>query len=335
MNLTPTSTACASTLASTQCTINLALGPGSYDATVTTYDQTNGAGNALSAAQAVPLVVNEGEQNTVALSLGGIATSLSIVPDATAFPGGAAYGLVLAPSTSGAVAVFGVDADGNYILGAGAPTVTLTSSDSTVATVSAASSASPNRFTVTTVASGPAAAQLTASVTPVSGSGGSVLSTSAYLSPTPPAIPALAASGVTEFNANGSVIGLPSNAFPSETDIPTTTLTYGAGGIYETTTSPGNNMEVIVYNTSGSETDFWSTSGGMMYASAATYDTHNGWTYFAGTNTSNAALVTALDASGTTHTSGGGFAGFTDAFGITFDPQNDDLYVATNSGVLA
>jgi hypothetical protein len=215
------------------------------------------------------------------------------------------------------------------------PAVTLTSSDSTVATVSAASSASPNRFTVTTVASGPAAAQLTASVTPVSGSGGSVLSTSAYLSPTPPAIPALAASGVTEFNTNGSVIGLPSNAFPSETDIPTTTLTYGAGGIYETTTSSGNNMEVIVYNTSGSETDFWSTSGGMMYASAATYDTHNGWTYFAGTNTSNAALVTALDASGTTHTFSGGFAGFTDAFGITFDPQNDDLYVATNSGVLA
>jgi hypothetical protein len=73
----------------------------------------------------------------------------------------------------------------------------------------------------------------------------------------------------------------------------------------------------------------------MMYAAAAAYDSHNGWTYFAGTNTSNAAAVTAIDASGTTHTFSGGFAGFTAAYGITFDPQNDDLYVATTSGVLA
>jgi hypothetical protein len=333
VNLTPTSAGCASTLASTQCTINLAVNPGSYDATVTTYDQTNGAGNALSAAQAVPFVVNAGVQNTVALTLGGIATSLSIVPDATAFPGGLAYGLVLAPSMSGAVSVFGVDADGNYILGAGAPTVTLTSSDSTVASVSAASSASPNRFTVKTVASGPAAAQLTASVTPVSGSGGSVLTASAYLSSTPPVILALAASGVMEFNADGSVIGLPSGSFPS-TGIPTTMLTYGAGGIYETATFPGNNMYVYVFNTSGSETNSWPSTG-MMYAAAAAYDSHNGWTYFAGTNTSNAAAVTAIDASGTTHTFSGGFAGFTAAYGITFDPLNDDLYLATTSGVLA
>ena len=39
--LTPTSGGCASTLASTQCTLQVALTPGSYTATLSTYDGYN------------------------------------------------------------------------------------------------------------------------------------------------------------------------------------------------------------------------------------------------------------------------------------------------------
>jgi hypothetical protein len=71
VNLTPTSNGCASTLASTQCTVAFSVLPGSYDATLTTYDGGNATGNLLSAAQGIPFVIAAGVANSLSISLGG------------------------------------------------------------------------------------------------------------------------------------------------------------------------------------------------------------------------------------------------------------------------
>lgn len=173
VNLTSTSNGCVSTLASTQCTLTVQVPPGNYDATLTTYDGTNATGNVLSAAQSVPFAITAGVVNSLSIVLGGVPTSLRIISDSATVTGDPTIGFVLATGASAPVSVVGVDADGNYILGAGAPVVSLASTDPTQFTVSGPTAGAPNHFTVTNVASAPAAATLTATVTPSTQSGSS------------------------------------------------------------------------------------------------------------------------------------------------------------------
>ncbi|HEY5340582.1 MAG TPA: hypothetical protein VIK27_06115, partial [Candidatus Aquilonibacter sp.] len=107
VGLTASSTGCTSSLASVTCTLQLTLNAGSYTASITTYDAANATGNALSTAQNVAFTVTAGQNNLVPLSLSGIPTSVSVTA---------------ASSTS--VDVVAKDADGNYIVGSGAPTYT-------------------------------------------------------------------------------------------------------------------------------------------------------------------------------------------------------------------
>jgi hypothetical protein len=86
-NLTPSSTGCTSTLASTQCTLTLSLAPGTFTATVTTYDQVNAGGNLLSAGQNVDFTIVEGAANTITLTLSGIPTSYLIASDSSVTTG--------------------------------------------------------------------------------------------------------------------------------------------------------------------------------------------------------------------------------------------------------
>ncbi len=176
VNLTATTNGCSSTLATTQCSLTLSVPADSYNVTITTFDGANGTGNLLSAAQSVPVTIQPGVVNTLGISLGGIPTSARIVSDAAAITGDPTNGFVLATSGSAPVSVFGVDADGNYILGVGAPAVALASSDSTQFTVSTPNASAPNQFTIANVTSAAAAvATLTATVTPSAQSGASPL----------------------------------------------------------------------------------------------------------------------------------------------------------------
>ena len=169
VNLTPTSNGCSSTLASTQCALSLSVPVGMFDVTITTYDGTDGSGAILSAAESIPVTIQAGVANNLGITLGGVAASTRIVSDSPAIGGNAAGGFVL-PSGAAAVSVFGVDADGNYILGVGAPTVALTSSNASF-TIST-SAAAPNRFTITNAnAASSAVATLTATITPAAQSG--------------------------------------------------------------------------------------------------------------------------------------------------------------------
>jgi hypothetical protein len=125
-NLTPRSSACTnySTQSYTQCQIVVTTTVGSHTFSLTTYDGPNATGNKLSANTDVPVTVNAGANPPVSIVLGGIAASLEFL-----LPGSVSasptendvYGDI-----TFSVSVFPLDADRNMILGAGAPTVSMT-----------------------------------------------------------------------------------------------------------------------------------------------------------------------------------------------------------------
>jgi hypothetical protein len=150
-NLTPASPGCTTTSGATTCTIALLLNPGAYTANVTTYDATGETGNVLSSNQAVAVTITVNSANLIPMVLNGIpaSTSLSVVNS----PSGAlikGIGSAVNPATiyvdagaSATLLVTPLDADGNAIVGAGAPTVTVagTSSGQTGFTATANASA--------------------------------------------------------------------------------------------------------------------------------------------------------------------------------------------------
>jgi hypothetical protein len=166
-NLTSTSPGCTSTQSGTVCIMALTLTPGAYDATLTTFDGPNGTGNQLSAAQDLPFTVVLNQANTIPLVLGGIAVSMRLV-GGTGVTAGHLSVFTLAGNASGALDVYGVDADGNTIVGAG-PAITATTSDATQITVTAPTAAAPNTVGISTL-NATAIAHITATVTPASGS---------------------------------------------------------------------------------------------------------------------------------------------------------------------
>jgi sugar lactone lactonase YvrE len=194
--LTPNASGCSSSLAGTLCTLTipgLAPCPSSascYTGKVATYDATSGCPSAcaipvtahkLSDNQNVAFTVASGQANQINATLEGIPTAVVLVPDADAtLSGNMASGFSLAKCNSPAqhVGVLGLDADRNYILGAGAPTPSLASNDATNLPVTATPSpSSPNRFTLTppVLAAGNKVVQLTIGVTPLAGSGASLV----------------------------------------------------------------------------------------------------------------------------------------------------------------
>ena len=131
VGLTASSTGCTSSLASTTCTLTISsLNAGSYTGSITTYDGPNGTGNALSTAQNVAFTVTSNQSTLVPLTLSGIPTAIQVLSAGT-----------------NAVDVLAQDADGNFIVGAGAPTFTATaSSGPAVVTVTQPTASQPNRI---------------------------------------------------------------------------------------------------------------------------------------------------------------------------------------------
>lgn len=182
--LTPTSQGCSSGLAGTFCTLTIPnLAPGSYSGSISTWDATGGTGNELSADQNVSFKITTGQSNVIGITLGGIPTSAIIVPDSSSsLTGSVSAGFTLSKCGSDAVSVYGLDADKNIILGAGAPVPSLQSDTPASLAVSTPRPSSPNAFTIVRPSPPPAAAStvhLTATVTPDNDSGADPVSTSA------------------------------------------------------------------------------------------------------------------------------------------------------------
>jgi hypothetical protein len=149
VGLTPTSTGCSSTLASTQCTLSLALDPGGYDAAVSTYDGANATGNELSQGQSIDFTVAQGQTNTVALVLNGVPASLAVSSAAAAVHGTQNGGFTLYGAAAQQLQVEALDADGNVIVGVGSPTYTVASASGSGFTIANPTTTAPNTVTLT------------------------------------------------------------------------------------------------------------------------------------------------------------------------------------------
>lgn len=112
------------------CSLSVKLAPGPYTASITTYDGTNIAtAHVLSTAQDVPFKIVAGTSTPVRITLAGVPATLRLFPPD--YP-------VMSYSEPGVLALFGIgthtftvladDADGEGIIGPGAPALTMTSS---------------------------------------------------------------------------------------------------------------------------------------------------------------------------------------------------------------
>jgi len=168
-NLTPSGGNCSTPSfgATPVCTL-VAMAPlGNDTFTFVTYDGTGGTGNALSQNTIAQTVVS-GQTNTVSITLEGVPVGVVAYP----YPGQAnvtttAGGYALLGTTPANFLVVATDADGNVIVGPGAPVLGVTSSSSnmTVATVAN----NPNKFVLTPVTSG---VSVTLNISASGGNGG-------------------------------------------------------------------------------------------------------------------------------------------------------------------
>ncbi|HTA39062.1 MAG TPA: hypothetical protein VK760_08305, partial [Candidatus Acidoferrales bacterium] len=173
------------------CTIAFSVALGSFTFKLSAFDglldaSGNPTGKLLSADLAVPVTIKSGRTNTIRVTLDGIPKTVALVPSPKGemTGGGQAFGLSKCYShTPGqqtqAVTVLGVDADGNFILNAGAPASSLTSDDAVRLAVSASSPASPGTYLLSdptgTLPAPHSAVHLTAKVTPAAASGGAAV----------------------------------------------------------------------------------------------------------------------------------------------------------------
>jgi hypothetical protein len=331
VGLTPTSTGCSSSLASTVCTLNFDLAAGNYALTMTTYDGANGSGNVLSAAQSVPFTVLAGQNNTVTVTLGGVPTSVAFITGSAALAGSAQAGYQLDYGATGVnLSVFGLDADGNVILGPGAPTVSVTSS-STQVHVTGPSTASPNLVQLASNAQ-TSTATLTATVTPAAASGASpVTATVAISAPTARTlyVADIELSEVLTYDQQGDQQSLKfacSNCEEAES------MAYDPADqlLYVTTSNPSVNA----YNPfSGVQQSLAGGWPGFGIPMGIAYDSANGWVYVVDDLNST---VRVFDAQGNAQTlPSGAFSGLNFPAAIAYDPDNGWLYVSQDSAILA
>ena len=174
------------------CTISFSSAAGSYTYALAAFDgllSTAGSptGHQLSANLNIPVVIHTGKLNSIGVTLDGIPASVALVPSPSSELVGSALSYQLSKCYSRSssqrtqsATIFGIDADHNYILGAGAPASTLTSDDGVHLAVTSASPASPTTYLLSdptgALPSARSAVHLTAKVTPAAASGGTPVS---------------------------------------------------------------------------------------------------------------------------------------------------------------
>lgn len=151
--LTPTAQGCTSTLTSTICTLNLALSPGQYDASIATYDGYDSvhnavSGNQLSAGQLIDFTISAGVANTVSVTLSGIPASIVVTGTSSKVRGTQAAGFTTLGRNARSMLVFALDADGDIIVGPGSPAFTVGVTSGSGFTVTNPTTTAPNTFSI-------------------------------------------------------------------------------------------------------------------------------------------------------------------------------------------
>jgi hypothetical protein len=170
VGLTPATNPNCTTGSATTCAISIGLAAGAYTATFSTYDgpvvSHSASGNLLSQGQSIPITVVAGHANTVTATLDGVPASITIAPSSGSTITGTQSGGFNVPYTAQPLTIEAFDADGNLILGPGAPTFTVTATATKFA-VTQPTQGSPN--TITLAATGGGAGTLAVTATPPDG----------------------------------------------------------------------------------------------------------------------------------------------------------------------
>ena len=167
-NLTPGSANCnvPAPLSPLTCTVDVVAAPGSHTFTFTTYDQTSAAGNQLSVNSVTQsLVANQ--VNLIDVTLAGVPKALQVAPIAGAagISGDQTSGIQYFFGAARTIAVAAMDADGNYIVGPGAPVLSVSVTGGTSGAniaIAAAANGNPNDFVLNATSAGTATLAVTA-----------------------------------------------------------------------------------------------------------------------------------------------------------------------------
>jgi DNA-binding beta-propeller fold protein YncE len=340
-NLRPSSPGCSTVAGATQCSVSVTVPYGSAAYAFVTYDGLNATGNKLSANDATFDVV-PGQTTQLGVVLGGITKSILVTPPTTpAVTGSQTAGFQLYGRLAHAFTFMALDADGNDIIGAGAPAVSMTAPP--VAQhlgIATPAPATPNQWTFISSYKAqdptvPRDAVVTAVVTPVPGSGAAVVSTAVHVAQYEPWIYVTDLTGNTlyVFDEQGNEIDLGSSAWVG---IPSPSgLTYDPNNKQLYTAGQGDG---IVYQTNVTGTlvspapGAWSN---LAEPSGALYVTSNHHIYVSNTvaptpSAPPPAGVVAFDENGTQQALGNEIATQV-AGGLAFDPVNGFIYTANYS----
>jgi sugar lactone lactonase YvrE len=229
-NLTPGSPGCTASLVSPLiCVVTLSLAPASYVANFTTYDGVldhNGdpQGNVLSQNQGAAVTIAPAAANSINVTLQGVPAGVAIAPvggTAAAQRNAGAFTIDKCFTTQ-KFEIVGVDADGDYIVGPGAPAVSLTGGTGLV-TIAGPSQASPNLFTVTRSGLPVGLTTLALSATLTPGTGG----------------PAAAAPSTLALTFNTSNCGVGSLVAPGSFAGPSDAVSDAQGNVYVADSTAG------------------------------------------------------------------------------------------------
>lgn len=205
------------------CTLNVPVSSsGAHTFTIYSYDGAGATGRKLAAAVNFPYTVPNGATSvTIPLTMGGIPAGLAIVPAGvpqiigTQLTGFSIYGKTPAPFS-----VVATDADGDYIVGPGAPSVSLSVPNGSPLIISPGLSNAPNLFTLISTYSAtsptlPSTLTLTASAAAVPVTGGSRVTATTTLSLYTPWIYVTNGTGssITAYDEQGNKQSVPAGAF--------------------------------------------------------------------------------------------------------------------------
>jgi hypothetical protein len=294
-NLTPSSPGCTTVSNATVCTIGLVLAPGNYKATLATFDGIGGTGNVLSTGQSLTLDVVLNQANLIPLALGGVLASIQVAPSGGQLTAG--YGFVdnLTGNGTGTLSAYGVDIDGNTIVGAGSPAVSAASDAPAQIAVTQPTVTNANAIGLASLSSS-AIAHITVTVTPAASTGSTAISqTVAVQAPTMNLLYLASYGGrIRVFDQTATEVTRAGTAFDS--------VTNATGMIYDPTNqllyvaiqaSPGPSY-VLAFDRNGNAVPLNAGATGLNTVGQLAYDSVNGWIYATNQNF-------ALDAAGNQH----------------------------------
>jgi DNA-binding beta-propeller fold protein YncE len=347
-NLSPTAPDCSGAGANYPytCTVPIAASPGSHTFTFVTYDGSSAAGNELSA-NSIVQTIDAGQNNAIAVTLAGVPVAVQVDP-AVGQSGitGDQTGLTFVGRLTQKLMIVTVDADGNDIVGPGAPALAVSvngpSAGSGIAIASSTTSA--NQFLLSS--SDPGTATLTIAATPASTLAGATIDAS---------VPLAALADTT------TLAGTPSTSGGFADGTGSAAMFNGPSGVAfdpangDAYVSDGGNCAIRQITSAGIVTTIagggpsacgnadGSGSAALFGAPAEiAYDSANGDLYVADfancdiRQVTPSGTVTTLAGSGpskcTVVNGTGASAGFDNPEGVAYDPTSGNLYVTDFDG---